>query len=157
MSVRTDTGILITKSGAPLGFLDETLLIEGRLDIPLPGASMELPVHQAIYRNTDAGAVIHAHPTCAVVLSFFSETVIPADSEGGLLLGRIPVIIDKKVSAPQGIADAVSEHLKNAAAVIVQGHGTFVRGITLEEAFSRTSTLEASCRVLYKLMILRKR
>lgn len=156
MSVRTDTGILITKSGAPLRFLDETLLIEGTLDLPLPGASIELPVHQAIYRRTDAGAVLHAHPPFSVVLSLLTETIIPADSEGGLLLGRIPVIINEKGSAPQDIAHTVSEHLEDTAAVIVQGHGTFVQGITLEEAFSKTSTLEASCRVLYRLMTLKK-
>ncbi|HXX56733.1 MAG TPA: class II aldolase/adducin family protein [Thermodesulfovibrionales bacterium] len=152
MSVRTKEGLLITKSGAPLGFLDESLLVAGPLDAPLPGASVELPVHQHIYRYTDAAAIIHAHPPFAVVLSLLSEAILPADTEGALPLGDVPVIIKSEVSDYLEIAGLLRERV----AVLMRGHGSFTRGGSLEEAFSRTSTLEASCRILYRLSAVEK-
>jgi len=156
MSVRTREGLLITKSGAPLGFLNESLLVSGPLDRPIPGASVELPVHQHIYRNTDAAAVIHAHPPFAVVLSSLSGAIVPEDAEGGLLLGYVPVIIKDEILGFPEISGAVTALLREKVAVIVRGHGSFTRGESLEEAYSRASTLEASCKILYGLRALKK-
>ncbi len=156
MSIRTSAGLIITKRGAPLGFLDESLLVEGPVDKDIDSASVELPVHQAVYKKTDADAVIHAHPPFSIILSLLHEKIGPVDSEGTLLIGEIPVIIVKKPSGSTEVAEAVAEILKTKKIVLVRGHGTFARGKSLKDAFSPISTLEASCRIICGLMTLNR-
>lgn len=149
LSIREGKWIWITRSGAQLGHLGPEDLIPVFLETDQPPASvsMEFAVHQAIYRTQpEAGAVIHAHPVHAVALSLGQSFMEPRDLEGKVLLGRVPV-----VEAPLGsktVAQEVAQALREHVAVLVRGHGSFVRGRTLEEALAYTSALEASSRIL---------
>ena len=103
MSLRSGGRIWITRTGSMLGHLEPDDLVETPLspeESRHPKASMELPVHLAIYRATSAQAILHAHPPSAVALSLVEEAIVPADSEGGYILGRVPVIaavnVDRK-------------------------------------------------------------
>ena len=109
---------------------------------------MELPVHLAIYRATGAQAILHAHPPSAVALSLIDEVIVPADSEGGHILGRVPVIAAASVVASQEVAEKASSLLQAHRAVLVRGHGSFAVGGSLEEALGVTTTLEASAKIL---------
>ncbi len=146
MSVRLDDGILITRTGAPLGFLKESDLIKAGFTGMTEGASSELHVHQMIYQMTDALAVIHSHPVHAVILSLLSKRIIPPDTEAHLFIGdSIPVV--------EGGAEDIARSLVDSRIVIVRGHGSFAKGKSLEEAFSITTTLERSCRIGYGLFV----
>lgn len=146
ISILQGNSIIIKKRGAPLGFLKKNDLIIAPLDGELKDASSELPTHQAIYKNTDAKAVIHSHPPHAVILSLILDEINPVDTEAPILIGnRVPVI----EGSPEDIADVLKEH----RIVIIKGHGSFARGKSLEEAFSITTTLEHSCYVLWGRMI----
>ncbi|HLG29929.1 MAG TPA: class II aldolase/adducin family protein, partial [Candidatus Brocadiales bacterium] len=85
-------------------------------------------------------------------LSFISETVMPKDSEGAILLGEVPVITSKKTVGSKDVAMKASEALKNHKIVIVRGHGSFAIGQTLEEALCYTSALDASCHIIFLLI-----
>jgi len=49
---------------------------------------------------------------------------------------------------PGGLADIISNTLKQYRIVMVRGHGSFAIGQLLEEAHNYTTLLEASCQVL---------
>ncbi len=146
ISILQGNSIIIKKRGAPLGFLKKNDLIIAPLNGELKDASSELPTHQAIYKNTDAMAVIHSHPSHAVILSLILDEINPGDTEAPILIGnKIPVI--------KGSPEDIAEALKEFRIVIVKGHGSFARGKSLEEAFSITTTLEYSCYVLWGRMV----
>jgi L-fuculose-phosphate aldolase len=148
MSVRTDGGFLITRTGA---FMDDPgPLVFVPAGGPAPeGASREHPVHRAVYAHTGVQAVVHAHPPHAIVLSFACEEVLPRDTEGQLLCPRIPVVTG--ACGSEALGHAVSGGLRASPVALVRGHGTFARGRTLEEAYIVTSAAEHSCRILWLL------
>ena len=151
ISIRSDERVWITRTGSMLGRLEPEDIVETSLsprESPHPKASMELPVHLAIYRATSAQAILHAHPPTAVALSLLDEVIVPADSEGGYILGRVPVIAAKNVVASAEVADRASSLLQDHRAVLVKGHGSFAAGGSLEEALKITTTLEASAKIL---------
>ncbi|MGH7411634.1 MAG: class II aldolase/adducin family protein [Candidatus Methylomirabilis sp.] len=151
MSLRSGERIWITRTGSMLGHLEPDDLVETPLspeESPHPKASMELPVHLAIYRATSAQAILHAHPPSAVALSLVEEAIVPADSEGGDILGRVPVIAAVNVVASQEVADRASSLLGDHRAVVIRGHGSFAVASSLEEALGITTTLEASAKIL---------
>ena len=66
LSIRMGDRLIITRRGSNLGALQEKDLVEtgiNKNDRATPMASVELPVHRAIYQNTQARAIVHAHPT----------------------------------------------------------------------------------------------
>ncbi len=151
MSLRRGERVWITRTGSMLGHLRSEDLVETALSpekAPHPKASMELPVHLAIFRATAAQAILHAHPPSAVALSLIEEVIVPADSEGGHILGIVPVIVAANVVASGEIAERASLLLQEHRAVLIKRHGSFSVGNTLEEAFGITTTLEASARIL---------
>ncbi len=142
--------LIITRTGSFLGDLREMDLIE----VPLMGssplderASSELPVHRRIVLETGKRAVVHAHPPCAVSLSLFEKTIEPIDSEGKVILGEVPILDPEGLHAPEEIAGAVAETLKDHKVVVIKGHGAFSADTSLTRAYTYISTLEHSCRI----------
>ena len=105
-------------------------------------ASTELIVHRAIYENTSALAIIHAHPRTAITLSLSRDEIIPIDNEGSYFLRRIPVVSIELASGSKEMADTVSEALRGYKIIMQRGHGCFSVGQTLEEAYHWVSALE---------------
>ncbi len=65
-----------------LGNLTEQDLIDtgiNRNDRNTPLASSELAVHRAIYRETRARAIVHAHPPYANTLALVEKEIVPRD------------------------------------------------------------------------------
>lgn len=154
VSVRLGDLIYITRSQSMSGRLKPSDIIKVHSRDPddpaLLIASTEYVVHRAIYMNTDAGAVVHAHPPYATLLSFAGE-LVPVDAEGSHHLRRVRVTSPQNPIASNETADLVAEELKESRIVLVRGHGSFARGKTLEEAYMLTSTLESSAFYLYHL------
>ncbi|MBP1734543.1 MAG: L-fuculose-phosphate aldolase [Deltaproteobacteria bacterium] len=156
MSARVVDRIYITRKSSMLGKLQQKDVIElelGKDDPQAQMASSELVVHTAIYRNTSALAIIHAHPPYATLLSMLKDEIVPVDTEGLYLFKRAPVVSPAKTIGSEESAAFVSEQLKENKIVIIKGHGSFARGETLEEAFMYTSSLESSCFFLWNLHI----
>ncbi|NPA58006.1 MAG: aldolase [Aquificae bacterium] len=157
ISVRVGDSILITRTGAMLGYLTERDIVK----VPVyreserdREASSELVVHRAVYRKTDYTAVIHAHPVNGVVLSFLVEnSFTPVDNEGRLFLGEVPVLSPNLPSGSQELAEAVSEFFKNSGknVVLIKKHGSFVAHNSLNYALKLTSDLEFCSKVYITL------
>lgn len=151
MSVRVGDNLIITRRGCMLGHLGPEDLIETGLegdDSGLVMASSEVVVHKAIYRETSALAIVHAHPLSAILLSLLEEAILPVDSEGSYLLHKVPVVQADKTIGSEEAAGLISTALKEYKIIMLRGHGSFAIGPMLEDAVSLTSTLEASSRIL---------
>ena len=150
LSVRLGDRIIITHRGSMLNCLQEHDLIEtgiSKNSRSTPLASTELPVHRAIYRETQALAIVHAHPPHAIALSM-AETEIVLSGVEGLSEGiTVPVIGWNMEIKPGGLADMIAQALKQHRIIIVRGHGNFAIGQLLEEAYNFTTALEQSCQV----------
>ena len=150
MSVRLGDRLIITRRGSRLGCLSEHDLIEtgiSKNDRFTPLASIELPVHRAIYQETPALAIVHAHPTHAVALSLAETEIVSTSAEGPSTLGQVPVLGSQTEIEPISLADIIAQALKEHRIVMVRGHGSFATGQLLEEAYNHTAALEESCQV----------
>ncbi|RJQ40838.1 MAG: fuculose phosphate aldolase [Nitrospiraceae bacterium] len=152
MSVRLGDRLVITRRGSMLHNLEEKDLIETGLhrnDSHITLASTEIGVHRAIYKNTPALAIVHAHPVYATALSLVEEEIIPIDSEGQYLLHRIPVLGFEHTVGSDEVARVLPEYLKEYKIVMIRGHGSFATGQLIEEAYQWTSSLENICKIIY--------
>ena len=150
LSIRLGDRLIITRRVSRLGSLQEQDLIEtgiSKNDRFTPLASKELAVHRAIYQETPALAIVHAHPPHAVALSLTETEIVPSDAEGFSIVGQVPVLGWHMKVRPGGLADIIAQALRQHRIVTVRGHGSFAIGQLLEEAYNYTTTLEESCRV----------
>ena len=151
LSIRLGERMIITRRGSRLGCLQEHDLIEtgiSKNDRSTPLASTELAVHRAIYRETPALAIVHAHSPHAVALSLTETEIVPSDAEGLSMVGQVPVLGWHMEVKPGGLADIIAQALRQYKIVMVHSHGSFAIGQLLEEAHNYTTTLEESCRVI---------
>lgn len=149
--MRLGENITITRRNCRLGCIQENDLIETKVsknERCTPLASIELPVHRAIYKETNALAIVHAHPPHAIVLSLIQEEIKPVDSEGVSMLGRIPVLGIGMEVKPGSLANLIAESLKENNIVMVRGHGSFAKGQLLEDAYDLTTRLEDSALII---------
>ena len=148
-------GALISATGAMLGRLTPQLLVAVDAAGAPPGAasraagspapSSDTAIHVAIYEaHPEAGAVLHAHPAHALALAFERDAIEPANLEGRLFLGRVPVLD----VAWEASAEPVAEALRACPVVVVRGHGSYARGVDVWDALRVTSTLEEAARLL---------
>jgi L-fuculose-phosphate aldolase len=158
ISIRTGSRMLITRTGCALDGIDENSVVEVDIDkiSNLDAiASSESIVHRAIYKNTRALAVIHAHPAFTVIESLLvGDTIAPLDIEGQHFLHDIPVV--KGGSCTDELAKNAAEALKDHRGIIVFSHGTFATGMNLEEAYVVTTLIEHSCKLRYYYELAKK-
>ena len=147
MSVRLPCGgLLVTRTGAMMGRLEERDMVVVAADGSSRGEpSMDTALHRAVYEASGAGAVLHAHPRHAIALSLAMDVIEPADAEGRLRLGAVPVVD----------AEGVMRALRDAPIVMARGHGSYARGDDLWQALQWTSVLEESAHVLWLLRALK--
>ncbi|MCX6011033.1 MAG: aldolase [Chloroflexi bacterium] len=158
LSIRLGERIFITRRGSRLGCLEEHDLIETGLsknDRNTPLASVELAVHRAIYLETPALAIVHAHPPHAVALSLTETEIVPIDTDGQSIMEKVPVLGWNMEVKPGRLGGEIARALKQSRVVLVHGHGTFAIGQLMEEAHNYTTTLEESCQVICLLKSLR--
>ncbi len=149
LSIRLGDKIVITRRGSQLGRLEENDLIETgitRNNRATPLASVELPVHRAIYKQTAAQAIVHAHPPYAVALSLTETEIIPTN-EWLPVIGHVPVLGWNMEIKPGGLAEVIAQALKEHRIVMAHGHGSFAIGQLLDEAYSFTTVLEEGSKV----------
>jgi L-fuculose-phosphate aldolase len=151
LSIRMGERLIITRRGSNLGALEEKDLVEtgiNKNDRATPLASVELPVHRAIYLNTQARAIVHAHPTHVTALSVIDKQISSEHLENICALGPVPVIGWGMEVKPGSMPEIIAEALKNCRIVAVHGHGSFAVGQLLEEAYNCTTGLEEACEIL---------
>ncbi len=159
ISVREGDYLYITKTGKMLGYLSEDDIIK----LPIYKeteqdkiASSELIVHREIYKNTNAKAIIHAHPIYATTLTFFLDNeFIPIDNEGKLFVNEVPIISVENASGSEELAKALAKAFKETEKniILIKKHGSFVISDTLNYALKLTSDLEFCGKIYYLVNI----
>jgi L-fuculose-phosphate aldolase len=150
VSVRVGDTVLVTPSDVPYDRLtldDVTGVgLDGRQVIGTLVPTSELPMHLAIYRTTDAGAVVHTHAVHATAVSTLVPELPLIHYMAGALGGPVRV-------APYAAygTEELAEHMLRALAgrsgCLLQNHGTITYGATLDQAYDRTAQLEWMCRL----------
>jgi len=151
MSVRRGNNLLITREGAMLSALKGDDVIE----VPLEsggddgGASRELVVHRAIYKNHKANAVIQAFPPEAIAISISDSKLVPQDAVGQSLFRGVPVVRAGRAIASDDVARILPGLVSGTNGVaLVKGYCSFAFGKDLNEACKLSSALEISSKVL---------
>ena len=145
ISCRAGKGrFLITGQHAPLGFLAPREIVPvdslGRALKKVRQPSSETPLHMAVYRGTEARAVIHAHPPMVLAFSLSHGSFVPLSFEEKYTVGEVLVIAQETPTVTE--TEKVVEELKLRPIVILKGHGTVAVGKDLREAFLLTDLLE---------------
>jgi L-fuculose-phosphate aldolase len=151
LSMRINNKLIITRRGCNLGSLEENDLIETGLtknERSTPMASVELPVHRAIYLNTQARAIVHAHPAHTTALSMTEQEITSHNLEDFCQVGKVQVVGWGMEVKHGGLADVISEALKESRIVVVRGHGVFAIGQLLEDAYNITQALEEASQII---------
>ncbi len=151
LSVKVGDKLLITRRGSQLGFLEKEDIVETGLEKDDSGialASSEVGVHRAIYKNTNALAVVHSHQIAATALTFLQDEIVPIDVEAGYILRKVPVVTVKEGSGSKEMEEKIPQALKDYQIMMLKGHGSFAIGDHLEEAWHYTETLQNASKII---------
>ena len=150
-SVREGENMAITGHRSPKRDLTgkDLFAADVHSDEPVEGASATLGMHRSIFRNTDAAAIIHAHPYYATLLSYYTDVICPIDENNIYYLGeRVFCIQSEGYMKWALLADQMAELLTRSPAAVLKWHGSFAIGDSLAEAFNHTQALEQASRFI---------
>jgi len=125
--------------------LVETGISKNNRSTPL--ASVDLAIHRAIYRETQALAMVHAHPPHALALSLHETKIVPG-IKGLSVVDDVPVVDCETGDKAEEAGNIIARALKKHRIILVNGHGSFAIGQLLEEALDFSTALEQSSQVL---------
>lgn len=106
----------------------------------------ELPLHLAVYRATDARAIVHTHAPHATAVSTLVELLPAIHYMTAALGGPVRVAPYAPYGTPE-LAAAALAALRGRTACLLANHGTLAYGDTPDRAHERTAQLEWMCRV----------
>jgi L-fuculose-phosphate aldolase len=145
LSIRSGDLVAVTPSSVDYDELDASLVCvvgcDGMLVEAARPPSSELPMHLAVYRSTDARAIVHTHAPYATTLATVVDE-LPAIHYSIADLGGPVRVARYATFGSDDLADAVREALADRSAVLLGSHGTLTIGATLEEAYFRAVLLE---------------
>jgi L-fuculose-phosphate aldolase len=150
VSVRVGDLVLVTPTGVPydrLGPVDAVAVdLDGRQVAGRLRPTSELPMHLAVYRGTDARAVVHTHAVHATAVSALVDELPPIHYMAAAMGGRVRVA-GYALYGTDELAELVLGALRDRSACLMRNHGTVAYGDTLDQAYDRTAQLEWMCRV----------
>ncbi|GAA3793423.1 class II aldolase/adducin family protein [Streptomyces coacervatus] len=150
VSVRVGDTVLVTPSGLPYDRLtpdDVTGVdLDGRQVLGTLVPTSELPMHLAVYRTTDARAVVHTHAVHATAVSTLVPELPAIHYMAGALGGPVRVAPYAAYGTDE-LAENMLHALADRTACLLQNHGTTAYGTTLDQAYDRTAQLEWMCRL----------
>lgn len=148
VSVRVGDTVLVTPSGVPYDRLtpeDVTGVdLDGHQVLGTLVPTSELPMHLAVHRTTDAGAVVHTHAVYATAVSTLVPELPAIHYMCAALGGPVRVAPYATYGTPE-LAENMLHALAGRSACLLQNHGTITYGTTLDQAYDRTAQLEWMC------------
>lgn len=150
VSVRVGDIVLVTPTGVPYDELGPEHVcgvgLDGRQVLGSPVPTSELPMHLAVYRATDARAVVHTHAVHATAVSTLVPE-LPLIHYMAAALGGPVRVAPYATYGTEKLAENMLGALRNRTACLLQNHGTVTYGTTLRQAYDRTAQLEWMCRL----------
>ena len=152
LSVRRGGLVAITPSGVAYDLMsaEDICLVNVADGTPLPGLtpSTETPMHLAVYRATQAAAIVHTHSPFVVALSTVLDE-LPAVHYAMADLGGIVRVAPYTRFGTADLAGHAVAALGGRNAVILRNHGALACGPTLARAYDRARVLEWLARVYW--------
>lgn len=150
-SIRTGDTIWITPTGCCADTLSSGDLVECHISgLTGPNASLDAPVHLAIYQgNAKAQVMLHSHGPYSVAMTMDNAEFLPEDFEGQLYFSRVPVITIPYDRYLEDAPRLVSEVLAEYPIAVVRGHGVYACAETLSLAYKWTCSLELSAKTAF--------
>lgn len=149
VSARVGGTVLVTPSGVPYDRLGPEDVVgvdlAGNRIIGELAPTSELPLHLAVYRNSDAAAVVHTHAVHATAVSTLVHEVPPVHYAAAMLGGPVRVAAYARYGTAE-LAENMLTALRDRTGCLLQNHGTLTYGACLDEAYDRTAQLEWLCR-----------
>ncbi|WP_428986425.1 class II aldolase/adducin family protein [Streptomyces camelliae] len=150
VSVRVGDIVLVTPSGVPYDRLTPDDLtgvdLTGRQVLGTLVPTSELPMHLALYRTTDARAIVHTHAVHATAVSTLVSELPPVHYMAAALGGPVRVAPYAAYGTDE-LAENMLRALAGRSGCLLQNHGTITYGTTLDQAYDRTAQLEWMCRL----------
>ncbi len=155
LSLRTESGYLMTPTGSSLGALDPArlaVLDAGGAHVGGDAPTKEALLHLAMYRQRPRdAAVVHLHATHSVAVSVLDD-VDPADvlppltAYYAMRVGTLP-LLPYFAPGDAALADAVGAVAARHHAVLLANHGPVVSGSSLAAAADAIEELEATAKL----------
>jgi L-fuculose-phosphate aldolase len=150
VSARVGDLVLVTPSGVPYDRLGpgDTVAVDlhGNQVLGALVPTSELPLHLAVYRNTDAAAVVHTHAVHATAVSTLVPEVPLVHYAAAILGGPVRTAAYARYGT-QELAEHMLAALRDRTGCLLRNHGTVTYGSTLDQAYDRTAQLEWMCRL----------
>jgi len=149
-SARIGDDLIITRTRSFKKDLVPERLIRAAVhsDEPVENASSVLSMHRAIYRKTDARAIIHAHSYYTTLISFYLDEFRPVDENGLLFLGsRVRIVAAQQYLGWNAVGQEIADALVESPVAILKWHGPFAIGESLAEAFHNIQAMEMAARL----------
>jgi L-fuculose-phosphate aldolase len=145
LSIRVGDLVAVTPTGHAYETLTPELVCVHRLDGTAVEAELaptsEFPIHQLIYRHTDARAVVHTHSTAATVVSTLVDELPTIHYILAVMGGPIRVAPYASFGSPE-LAGNVLRALQERSGALLANHGAVTYGPTIESAYDRARYLE---------------
>ena len=155
ISQRSRGSIFITATGSMLSKVNPRQVIRVGLTVDSirdQRASMELVVHRAIYNaHPHVNAIIHAHCPYSVAMAEGRTTIVPHDDEGKYYFSSIPILNLENSIGSIDVANQIPFLFKDSPVAILNRHGVFAVGKSLEEALKNITVVESVCKINYLL------
>ncbi|MFJ3715848.1 class II aldolase/adducin family protein [Streptomyces sp. NPDC090057] len=150
VSARVGDLVLVTPSGVPYDRLTPADItgvdLDGRQVLGTLVPTSELPMHLAVYRSTDARAVVHTHAVHATAVSTLVTELPPIHYMTASLGGPVRVAPYAAYGTDE-LAGNMLAALAGRSGCLLRNHGTVTHGATLDQAYDRTAQLEWMCRL----------
>jgi L-fuculose-phosphate aldolase len=157
LSVHSGDLVAITPTSVDYDELDPGLICVVGLDGEIVEAerapSSELPMHLAVYRETDAAAIVHTHAPYATTLATVVEELPTIHYMMAELGGSVRVAPYATFGTGE-LATSVMDALRGRSAVLLGSHGTLTVGDSLEQAYWRSVLLEWLATLYYRAALL---
>ncbi len=155
LSLRTESGYLMTPTGSSLGALDPArlaVLDAGGAHVGGDPPTKEALLHLAMYRERPRdAAVVHLHATHSVAVSVLEgvdpdDVLPPLTAYYAMRIGTLP-LVPYFAPGDAALADAVGAVAARHHAVLLANHGPVVSGSSLAAAADAIEELEATAKL----------
>lgn len=152
LSVRDGERVAVTPTGVPYADIDvqsvPVLTMEGEQIASDLDPSSETPMHLALYRALDFGAILHAHAPWSTTMAVLGAELPPVHYMLAAAGGTVPVV----PYAPFGteaLAKSAVETLEAAgtSACFLANHGLIAAGSNVEDAIETAVAVESTSRL----------
>jgi L-fuculose-phosphate aldolase len=116
--------------------------------------SSETPLHLAVYRATDAKAVVHTHSVFATTVACTMDELPAIHYAIHRFGGESITVAPYQRFGSDGLAQAAIDALGDQSAVLLGSHGAVVYGSSLKDAYDKASLLEWLAEVYWRSRLL---